>query len=579
MFTACLRTLAVSLAIGLVIVATPTSASAAVTCGDTSQGANFGGGSGTSADAYVISDEAHLEFLRNATSTWSCAFKQVDDLNFGGRPDWGYGIGTSTTKFTGEYDGSGFKISNLTITAPTLTRVGIFGSVGGAAISAVDLKDITVSGDGLVGALAGRADSGTTISDVSISGSVQGEYYVGGLVGYSENLQVSRVITDVVVTSSGPASSLGSFGGLIGYMINSSASRSVTTGSISASGANARYVGGLAGQLTLSAQITDSYSTASVAGAAEVGGLAGLASSSTIQDAYAAGLVAGTSKVGGIVGDAPTGVTVTDSFWDTQTTGQTTSAGTLMRSSGVTTEEMHTFATFADAGWSIADGFSSSTTWGICGAVNGGYPFLTWRYSSDPCGGGASSSVAMAEFTFWLPEGRECSAMSPVRVPVGSMFELPGADAPCRTMPGAVVAGWTIPGPMGYTGYGSASLPFAPGLRVRVVDSQQFTVVPLEPVVSVMFDANVADPDECPTTEARSFDGVREDGRAAMVWVPRELMSMARFPSQAVCAPSGHELAGWSDGVSQYGLGDPMPGDWAQSGQNRRHLMAIWKPE
>jgi len=62
---------------------------------------------------------------------------------------------------------------------------------------------------------------------------------------------------------------------------------------------------------------------------------------------------------------------------------------------------------------------------------------------------------------------------------------------------GSLVAGWVVPVKNGFTGYGSASEPFPPGLPVRVVGSQRFTLVPFEPVVTIEYDANIADDDVC----------------------------------------------------------------------------------
>jgi hypothetical protein len=67
-------------------------------------------------------------------------------------------------------------------------------------------------------------------------------------------------------------------------------------------------------------------------------------------------------------------VTVTDSYWDTQTTGQATTAGA--RGTGKTTEQMTTLGTFGN--WSITDTTTDQTTWGICSGIGSGYPFLQW---------------------------------------------------------------------------------------------------------------------------------------------------------------------------------------------------------
>jgi len=67
--------------------------------------------------------------------------------------------------------------------------------------------------------------------------------------------------------------------------------------------------------------------------------------------------------------------TVSDSFWDTKTSGQATSAG----GTGKTTAEMQDIATFS--AWDIITVTSGQTnpayTWNI---VDGGtYPFLSWE--------------------------------------------------------------------------------------------------------------------------------------------------------------------------------------------------------
>jgi len=60
---------------------------------------------------------------------------------------------------------------------------------------------------------------------------------------------------------------------------------------------------------------------------------------------------------------------VTASFWDTQTSGQATSAG----GTGMTTGEMQTAGTFLDAGWDFVN------VWGI--GENQTYPYLR-KYSA-----------------------------------------------------------------------------------------------------------------------------------------------------------------------------------------------------
>ncbi len=195
-----------------------------------------------------------------------------------------------------------------------------------------------------------------------------------------------------------------------------------------------------------------------------------------------------------------------------------------------------------------------------------------------PTGASASPGAREVTFTFWTPDGRECTSISPVTVRVGSVFELPGVDALCQTMEGASVAGWTIPVSPGSTQFGSPAVPFPPGLKVRVADSQRFTVVPFEPVLTLEFDANVGRESTCVVNE--DVPHLAADDRANYVWVPRADAALARFPLRAACIPPGHELIAWNtagDGSGEnFTPGSAMPPAWADGGRNHHVLYAIW---
>jgi hypothetical protein len=67
--------------------------------------------------------------------------------------------------------------------------------------------------------------------------------------------------------------------------------------------------------------------------------------------------------------------TITASFWDVETSGQTSSAG----GEGKTTAEMKTLSTFTSAGWDFVGETANGTEdiWTICQGVN--YPRFTWQ--------------------------------------------------------------------------------------------------------------------------------------------------------------------------------------------------------
>ena len=97
-----------------------------------------------------------------------------------------------------------------------------------------------------------------------------------------------------------------------------------------------------------------------------VGGLVGWNYVGNISNCYSTGSVSGSEEVGGLAGSS--GGTIVSSFWDINTSGQTTSSG----GTGMTTAEMKTENTFTTAGWDFA------TIWRMrCEGMN--YPKLNWQ--------------------------------------------------------------------------------------------------------------------------------------------------------------------------------------------------------
>jgi filamentous hemagglutinin family protein len=241
--------------------------------------------------------------------------------------------------FTGSFEGLGNIISQLTVTGGKF--VGLFGYLkgairdvgvaGGSASGSYEVGDLvgwgygTISDSYATGNVGGTADVGglmgwclCNITKSYATGSVQGNGYVGGLVGFNPGGNIaSSYATGTVNASNNTA------GGLIGYAYESSVSGSFATGGVSATG---DVAGGLIGFVEL-ATVSNSYSVGPVNGAANVGGLAGASFGSTIADSYSAGAVTGSSVVGGFIGLSTNETSVTKSYWDTQTSGQSVGFG------------------------------------------------------------------------------------------------------------------------------------------------------------------------------------------------------------------------------------------------------------
>jgi len=272
-------------------------------------------------------------------------------------------IGIWPDPFVGSFDGQGFEIRDLFVDREGEDYVGLFSFVNtGAVIVGVGLIDADVTGEVYVGGLVGHMHDGS-LSNCHSTGDVAGDTHVGGLVGECGG---------IVSNTYSAASVSGSFevGGLIGQS-HAIVSRSYSTGRV----IGHEYVGGLVGW-NHDGTISNSYSSGRVDGESLVGGLVGH-NRGSVSNCYSTGNVTGLEDVGGMVGRNYQG-TVSNSFWDIETSGQSTSAG----GTGSTTAEMRDIDTFSGATWNIiavADPSEQDLAyiWNIVDDET--YPFLSWQ--------------------------------------------------------------------------------------------------------------------------------------------------------------------------------------------------------
>ena len=328
--------------------------------------AKYSGGTGEPNDPYQIATAADLIALGETPEDYDKHFLLTADIdldpNLPGRkvfdraviaPDihWNGTLGLFVGGFSGVFDGHGHTIAHLTIRGTkNLGLLGVLASSG-------ELRDLWTA-------------------DVSIVGS---EDNVGGLVG-------SNAGTVTQCHYAGTVGGKSDVGGLAGINAGT-VTQSHSTGAVSGS---YQCVGGLVGRNDVSV-ITCCYSTAGVTGIECVGGLIGASTwdcgnywrltppskfcdLGVVARCYSAGVVTGVRSVGGLVGSG-CGYDVTGSVWDTETSGQTTSAG----GTGKTTAEMRTGATFLDAGWDFVGETANGTEdiWWIDEGKD--YPRLWWE--------------------------------------------------------------------------------------------------------------------------------------------------------------------------------------------------------
>lgn len=231
--------------------------------------------------------------LQNITSTGFYALG--NDIDASATAGWNGGAGFNPLDGAStNFAGLGHSIDKLTINRGSESDVGLFRTVSGN-VRDLTLSNARITGQMNVGGIA--ATLGGTLSNVHMTGSVSGSgAFVGGLAGTVNN-------------------------GIIRY---SSSAADVT---------GLTVVGGLAGSVQ-SIAMADSYATGSVTAtvsntSAFAGGLLGeVISSATLTNTYASGKVTGYTTTGGLIGGGylPT-ITVNTSYWDINSTGQSSSLG------------------------------------------------------------------------------------------------------------------------------------------------------------------------------------------------------------------------------------------------------------
>lgn len=389
-------------------------------------------GDGSANTPFQISTLENLYWIAADSSRWVCHYIQTADIDatptltwFGGK-GW-KPIGNGNMAFTGAYNGQGHTIDHLFICDSLTDALGLFAISQTAIFCNLNMTNINIRGANAVGGLLGVADALTEIRHCHSSGIIRGECEVGMLLGWSRNSKILNCHTSGTVYGNttniggliGMAEESAIFncysysqvnpfhpygycvGGLIGALYRSNLLHAYSSGDVCGGTSIGGQVGGLIGNSRESSVkccystgnaigvncsggligecentlLKDCYSRGNVEGNSRIGGLAGLVYvNSQIENCYSTGSIQGVlSLAGGLIGeryDSP----VTNSFWDTQTSGFSVSEG----GEGKTTAEMNSLATFSDAGWDFTD------IWQMDAGVNNAYPFLNEKIYSIP---------------------------------------------------------------------------------------------------------------------------------------------------------------------------------------------------
>ncbi|HHE39302.1 MAG TPA: T9SS type A sorting domain-containing protein [Candidatus Cloacimonetes bacterium] len=385
-------------------------------------------GSGTDEDPYQVSILDNLLWISTNPDSWSCHFIQTADIDASETVDWNDGEGFSSigslyiTPFMGNYNGHNNTISGIYCNRDTLTS-GFFGFTSNAFIENLNIINASINGNGNCGVLIGWS-GGSVIQNCFSTGNVTGSTWIGGLIGDNSHTDIINCESNCSVTGNTLV------GGLTGWNYNNSSiinchSNSNVTGY--------QYVGGMTGRNLIGSTLQNCFSTGEINGNSDVGGLVGLNdydseiglcfsnceiygtyqrigglvgyNNSVINNCYSRSNVSGSGFIGGLVGKSFGEITncystgymdgeyqvgglislgsALNSFWDMETSGQTTSDG----GTGKTTAEMTNVATYTDLStigldtpWDFVDDPYDDTgiedIWAINTEINDGYPYL-----------------------------------------------------------------------------------------------------------------------------------------------------------------------------------------------------------
>jgi filamentous hemagglutinin family protein len=255
--------------------------------------------------AYLVSSVAGMNALLGFADDPALNFRLNANIDLAPAP------GLFLPYLMGTLDGNGHQVSNLNLNAPEQQYLGLVGLNFGT-VRNLGVTNAAVNGLYYAGALVGRNEPGARIETSVASGAVAADFGAGGLAGAN-----------------------------FGDISNSYSSASVNVGSAS----QGRQGGGLVGLNV--GTISNSLATGAISGGGDSG-----------------------SGSGGLVGDTggSGGGTVTNSFWNIDTSGTTASAG----GTGKTTAELQSLATYT--GWDFAH------TWRMVDGTVSLRPFTAGQY-------------------------------------------------------------------------------------------------------------------------------------------------------------------------------------------------------
>lgn len=174
---------------------------------------------GTVEFPYLIKNEEDLRNVRNDLTSY---YKQVADITL---TSTFFPIGSSSSPFRGGYDGGGFKIINLSITAGA-NYVGLFSNVTGTSTRTAYLRNIMIENPSIqassytnAGILAGNTGSYVKVENIMITGGfiTASSSTSGGVIGTAKSTTTLRnQFNDILLVNTRVNASSSTGGGFAG---------------------------------------------------------------------------------------------------------------------------------------------------------------------------------------------------------------------------------------------------------------------------------------------------------------------------------------------------------------------------
>ena len=372
--------------------------------------------------ATIITDVTELQAMENDLAG---DYELGNDIDASATSGWNGGLGFAPiSEFIGTFNGRNHTISGLYINRPAENSVGLFATTDTATIRNIELTSLNINGDDNVGGLTGYLLRGS-VDNVNTSGVINANGSAGGIFGKNLYCTITNSHSSCVVTGGDKAGGIGGFlmdvasctealmkycyatgniaatnnpngtynhaGGCLGHTQSAIVEQCYATGNVIAEGKLTQpyhriSVGGFVGDMEGSTPICrDCYGRGQVnltntgtdhtgdLCAGFIGRTGGAGTSALVENCYSTGLVV-LAAGKGFCALNTAGSTISDCFWDTETSEKAASDG----GTGKTTSEMKTKATFTDATWDFI------VIWGILATINDGYPFLWALLSEEP---------------------------------------------------------------------------------------------------------------------------------------------------------------------------------------------------